>query len=183
MKKTIAILLVLVIGMVGVWAAVDNSTLTINAEVSAINLMGIYSYGAVAPSDNTIAWTPTYENTVAITTTAATNVATLHTRSNNRTGFEVKMTAYPLKSEVTGQATTYLGYSISTLDQSSATVTSTVTSYSSGAVGNTVKIIDVDAIVGGIHTESRNLSVTIPDIVSAPAGTYKGDIVFEYTAT
>jgi len=182
MKKTIAILLVLVIGMVGVFAADISNTLTVSASVTPINMMGIYAYGGTPPTDNSSPWSTTHTYSETITTAEVTNVATLHTRSNNRGGYVVTMKASPLSSIVAGSETTYLGYSITAFSGTTTYGTSTVASYDDEAEGNVVDIITVDDILGNIVTQSRNLRVVIADIASAPAGTYTGNITFEFSA-
>ncbi len=184
MKKTIAILLVLVIGMVGVFAATIDNTLTVGATIAPVNLMGVYTLGTPAPSSNATAWQPNFSYATSITSDTTVEVATLHTRSNNRGGYSVTMTAKPLSS-TTGEegntVTTYLGYKIEAFENNTSAGSSTVASYQSGN-GNAATIINVAPFTTAIVTESRDLSVTIADIYSAPAGVYSGDIIFGFTA-
>ncbi|WP_332446058.1 hypothetical protein [Sphaerochaeta sp.] len=189
MKKTIAILLVLVIGMVGVFAAdtitVTNAKLEFKTEVTGVNLMGLSS-SATAPAGNS--WTIgdlDYTGT-PVNTASVTPIAYLHTKTNHRSGIEVTMLAGALTSSAadpTGaitNASVNLAYKVSTLGpDGSATVTSEATS--EGAANNATTIISTGAITGMTVT-SRNISVEIPTYADALAGTYTGTITFAYTA-
>ena len=187
MKKTIAILLVLVIGMVGVWAAiaVDNADLQFKTVVNGVNLMGL-SNSATAPTGNT--WTIGDLDYTAnpVNTATATPIAYLHTKTNHRSGIVVTMLAGALTSSAadpTGtitNASVNLAYKVSTLAPNGIdTAISEATA--SGAAESATTIISTGAITGMTIT-SRNISVEIPGYADALAGTYTGTITFAYTA-
>jgi len=189
MKKTIAILLILVIGMVGVFAAVTQSTsdakaeggatINLKAEISPIDRMGLFDYlteGAdTAPTSNDSAWNDVLD--VTISTNTATPIAYLHTRSNNRSGITVTMTAGKLSS-----GTVVLPYSVSATETGTNPQTFTAAYPAiSGGFQEEVTIISTSSFET-LTTTSRVISVTIPTYDTAPTGTYTGEIVFNYKA-
>jgi hypothetical protein len=123
MKKTIAILLVLVIGMAGVFAAVaDEAILNLVTSVSAFDEIKLseeetYTWGTVgevtdANNDLGPITVTTWDNT---TTDSYQNVAYVHARSNRRGGFKVSATATALsmsEGESGSEQSYYIGYKI-----------------------------------------------------------------------
>jgi hypothetical protein len=181
-KKTIALLFVMAIAMFGAFAenTTLNDTLHIGTLIDAVNRMGIYGVGAPAPDVNTNAWNSSYTATT-VSTASETAVAVLHTRSNNRGGYNVEMTATPLYSEDSTYATAYLSYTANAYEGS--TLTGTV-SYeaSTGAVEGSTDTIIESGLLTAITTNSRDISVTIPDYATALQGEYFATIVFTYSA-
>jgi hypothetical protein len=180
-KKTIALLLVMAIAMFGAFATTTlNDTLHVGTLIDAVNRMGIYGVGAPAPTDNGIAWNSSY-TAPTVRTAAETQVAVLHTRSNNRGGYLVEMTATPLFSEEATYATAYLSY---TAKAYAGAVLKGTVSYeaSTGAVEGSTDTIIESGLLTEITTNSRNISVTIPDYDTALQGEYFATIVFTYSA-
>jgi hypothetical protein len=108
MKKTIAILLVLVIAMAGVFAANPvnnaNAQIILNTTVSGINYIAITSTG-LSSDTTTMAGFLTHTGTPlaekAITTTSST-IGHLNLLTNARTGIDVFMKSTQLGSSTTG---------------------------------------------------------------------------------
>lgn len=186
MKKTIAILLVLVIGMAGVFAADLTADLNLITTVYEFNEMKI-------TEANSVTWTTfgedqeadvnassTYTGTTVATrksidpyTTTAQDVGYLHTRTNLRRGYTVTVKATQLSSlDVTTQA---IDYSIFNGGESAV--------YTTAAT----QPVAVTFVEEGSGTGMRPKSTPISVLLSATgdtlsAGVYTGDITFEYTA-
>jgi hypothetical protein len=181
-KNLIAVLLVLSVATFGVFAetATNANVLTVGTIISSVNRMGIYGTGAPAPDVNTEAWQSNYTASY-VTSSAATKVAVLHTRSNNRGGYTVEMTATPLISAQEGYADAYLGYTARALNGSDVVGTSTYAASAPLVEGSTVTII-ASGVLTAITTNSRDISIEIPDFNTALEGTYTASIIFEYSA-
>lgn len=188
MKKTIAILLVLVLAGVGLFAAytVNDSTLTIGTVINGVNLMGIYEVGTAVPSGNTWGATAYTAPNTLITSSSITPVAVLHTKSNHRGGYKVTMKANsPLTStsdpESSNATESTIGYVVSAFAGATNEGVSTATA-SAGATTATT-IIDTTSSMSGMTTTSRDIKVTVADYDTAYAGNYTSTITFNYTAT
>ena len=183
MKKTIAILLVLVVGTVSVFA--DNSTkLKLTTEVEPINKMVILNLDF----EGTIDWDD-YDNgaysvynedaygdiTDATHYEQAGKIATLHARSNSRSGFSITMKASPLASTV-GEGddaiSEYINYTVTVDGESSSSV--------DGADGDTATIATLgydDLLI----THSDDIYLKLDEKLSdAASGIYNGYITFTY---
>jgi len=191
MKKTIAILLVLVIGMVGVFAA--TADLLLVSKVFEVNQMAIVQASSAAPwtsftndalvdsaSTYTVASPTEVRQTVDPYTTAAQHVADLHTRTNNRQGFTVSIVATQLiSSETVGSVTSdeKINYEIYN-DNGSTKI------YTTADTAPTAATFMSDAgTTKGLRVDSKPIYVKLLTTGAAlNAGTYEGDITFTYTA-
>jgi len=182
MKKTIAILLVLVIGMAGVFAEVgDQAILNLKTSVSAFDEIKLSSestytwgnVGEVTNSNNDLgpviisAWDNTSDDTYQ-------NVAYVHARSNRTGGFKVSATATALtmsEGETGSEQSYYIGYKINAGDVTALSVT---------ANDSITTVGDIFSITtnNGAHfsTGSRLIQV-------APAGKIDDYRVGDYSAT
>jgi hypothetical protein len=188
MKKTIAILLVLVIGMVGVFAATADLLLT--TTVFEVNQMSI-----IEP-DGTTPWTD-FENAAAIATatssysttrqtvdpyiTTPQYIADVHTRTNNRQGYTVSIQATQLiSSEIVGENPAdveKINYTIYNDNGTTAIYTTADTLPASAT------FMSDDGTTKGLRATEKPVYVkllTTKDNLNA--GTYEGAITFTYTA-
>jgi len=182
MKKTIAILLVLVIGMAGVFAA--------TADLNLITTVFEFSEMKITESDTPITWnswenatdgnfSSTYTGTAnesrkAINPyeTDAQNVGYLNTRTNRRGGYNVTVSATVLTStdDTTVQDINYEIYN----DTETAV-------YTAGTTTSAATFV-TEGIGQGMRSKQTPISVkllTTGDDLSS--GTYTGDITFTYT--
>lgn len=183
MKKTIAILLVLVIGMVGVFAAVNDASLHLKTEVHEFSQMLITESKPVggvtwAEFGNTLVESSgsytTTENRKGIDPYDATiqPVGFLHTRTNRRGGYEIMVSATLLTS-TEGTTTENIGYDVYKGEGQDLTKI-----YTAG--GDAVLFVS-ESPSSGMREQSNGISVqleTYGDNLSA--GLYTGDITFEY---
>jgi hypothetical protein len=205
MKKTIAILLILVIGMVGVFAGDGEGTPATSDSTDLLfkTTIAEYTLMAITANNDSVSWnttTATPTATSAYSTNAlnlnvvasgddagmAKGTAYLQATSNRRTGATITMTAKPLVSEVTvgeGTVKTYLPYSVSCNELSSATGKTTVDGDKDGDT-KTVATLTWSATDGpATYNEAINISIQAADRAKAAAGEYSGNIVFEISAT
>ena len=184
MKKTIAILLILVIGMVGVFAAVSPMDLHLKTTVTAIHEMRITA------DENTPSWltdiftdgVQTFEASdsvygtamtpkeISFNTTAAQIVGYLHVRTNSRTAVMVSITAEPLESVASG-STDVINYVVSN-------ATGNVFDTSDDT---TEKLFYTLAAGTGLHAGFQKISVALEDASEKPADDYTGNITFIYS--
>jgi hypothetical protein len=189
MKKTIAILLILVIGMVGVFAAPPYSvsrTVYLETEIQPINQM-------IVTADDDLDWDG-YDDDSAVSAfgtvdTAYTalsdednfgedgTIAFLNARSNNRGGFTITMTATPLKSTVDGVGTEYIDFIV----KCGAAVVQTTDDSVVVDVG-TVATLTYDGSEMPILKEAITVNLK-EELAQAAEGTYTGSIIFSYTAS
>lgn len=188
MKKTIAILLVLVIGMVGVWAATADLNLT--TKVYEFNEMKITETPTPAtwtafpsnPLANTNPVATTYttnanRKSVDPYVTTSQNVGYLQTRTNIRRGYTVSITATQLSStegatgsEIT-QVINYAIYNDTSLIYTTADTAPAAATFLSVSNGT------------GMRATTSPINVILSSTGDElSAGTYNGDITFTYTA-
>jgi len=195
MKKTIAILLVLVIGMVGVWAATaDLNLITIVYE---FNEMIITENSTVPtwttfPNTTNLGLASTYTDTSNANRKAVDpynstyqNVGYIHTRTNMRRGYSVSISATQLISSETGTAegasaiVEKINYSIYN-DLSGSTPTAV---YTTADTAPNPETYVTQAAGTGMRVKSTPVYIKLATVGnSLSAGTYTGDITFTYTA-
>ncbi len=181
--------MVLVIGMVGVFAAPPYSasrTVYLETEIQPINQM------IVTDGDN-LDWDE-YDDDSAVSAfgtvdTAYTDlsdednfkkdgiIAYLNARSNNRGGFTITMTATPLKSTVDNVGTEYIDFIV----KCGNAVVETTNDSVDVQVG-TVDTLTYDGSVMPILTEAITVNLK-EELAQAAEGTYTGSIIFSYTAS
>jgi|GEM_PF-3483135 len=181
MKKTIAILLILVIGMVGVFAGTgatapeNNLGSTVKLRTTIDPMFNIKVTNTIVNPWTTSGWDGTdysIEDTYAdVNTDIKTEIGYVHTRSNASTGYAVSVTAGLLKDE---DKTLYLAYILSVEDVADISVGTTT-------AADPVEIFEIESL-GELSYENRQLHVTIPTYETAAAGTYIADIAFNITA-
>jgi hypothetical protein len=189
MKKTIAILLVLVIGMVGVFAATDPSPakLFLTTTVPAINQMAV-----ISAADTEFEWSEittldggmtsiygdlasAFPVTSALEATAG-KIAVLKARSNNRAGVELTLDATGLASVES-----------STVDSENIDYTVTVggatISFVDGGKNVTYAGIGNLAYNDAVATGSWDVMLQLNEsLASAAADTYTGNLTFTFEA-
>jgi len=186
-KKTIAILLILVIGVVGVFAAppyTQSKTVYLETEIQAINEMIVTADGELDWDDystTTSAYGTTETAYGALSDSSNYNkdgtIAYLHARSNNRGGFAVTMTATPLKSTVDGVGTEYIDFIVKCGEAIVETTNDAV-----AVTAGTVKTLTY----GGSQMPILEEEITVnlkEKLAEAAEGTYTGSIIFSYTAS
>lgn len=166
MKKTIAILLVLVIGMAGVFAA-DDASLKLTTTVNTLNEFKITSE-AIATGDehNYSAFTALDilpETSVAANGTLGSS-AYLAVANNSPSAFEVGLRASKLTA--TGINTT-IGYTVTCGTASAVAAVELADIESAGFIGALEVTGDVDGVM--IETEAITVSIDQNDFNSAAA--------------
>lgn len=175
MKKTIAILLVLVIAGVGLFAADANLSLTtsVSAEtqiyVSAAGVTNATTYETFMANVTTDAVPGT---TVVLQATPQT-VGKLHYMTNAAVGVGVKMSASLLSSPTPLTNTKTIGYSVDvngiTVDASALAATESAEIGFTGAAGTlTINAYDIA------------IELVEADYLNAPADTYNANIYFNF---
>ena len=180
MKKTIAILLVLVIAMVGVWAATE--TVLVTTTVPVENLI---KASAASQTDYDFEATLVTEGIGALaswTTSSATqSIAYIHGKSNSTSGFKITVSAKPLKlTDTTG--TYYIGYALSS-GNAVAAVPATEDAYTSGvdATGNVLTVSATNSQAFTLGHASVNVK-PYNNITDYKQGNYVGELVFTIAA-
>ncbi len=188
MKKTIAILLILVIGMVGVFAA-DTSKVTLTTTIFSINEMVI-----TAPTATAAGWTEyadlsaavssftDYDGSVTVDAFDSTDtqpVGKLWTRSNNRVGYTVTIKADPLKpTGVDNPNTEQIDYVVS-----GGELPEVGYSTATPPTADADKIYLSQDATAGLHEKSAVIYVKFnSSSAGVSADTYEGDITFTFTS-
>jgi hypothetical protein len=188
MKKTIAILLVLVIGMAGVFAATDPAAadLHIKTTVDAINQMAV-----IKADDTTFSWDDIatldggLSNEVYATSATAytissdlsdTTIAILKARSNHRDGVALSLDATPLASVLASvKDSENIDY---TVEVGSASI-----NFVDGAKTITASGIGSLAYVDVVAEDDWNVNLTLDEsLADAAADTYTANLTFTFTA-
>jgi hypothetical protein len=191
MKKTIAILLVLVIGMVGVWAATATADLTLTTTVLANDEIKLTSYEPYETDDydfgtlgGTTGQGADEANDLSVdlsvwdnsSTETAQNVAYVHARSNRAAGFKVTATATALRM-TEGAVDYYIGYKINAGDTTGIV-----------AADSTVKdvgtVMTVAAPTGSGYSQDKAAISIIPagKSIDHKQGAYSATVTFTVVA-
>jgi hypothetical protein len=190
MKKTIAILLVLVIGMVGVFAVAADLTLTttvpMNDEIKLTaydtdydtNPFDFGTVGSTSQVDFVFDLGNAWDNTSADT---PQNVAYIHARSNRSAGFKVTATATALTmTEGSGASAVnyYIGYKITAGDAAGVVVPAT------SATTNVGTVMTVAAPSGVGYSQSQKPITVIPTgkSIDYKQGGYEATVTFTVAA-
>jgi hypothetical protein len=194
MKKTIAILLVLVIGMAGVFAVIPeaDASFKVTTTVTPVNRIAVTkaTYNGASALTTLAAWED-YVTTNALSTVAApaseATIGHLNIATNNTSGVAVKVSATPMVSgendyeigyyvKVNDSAAIFSGYdnSVETgLDAVSASAATTVVSASETQASEFLSLVTVDILA--------ELDATSFD--NAPTATdYEGTVTFEFVS-
>lgn len=185
MKKTIMILLVLVLAAAGLFAAVDSTpkSFEVSTNIQGINKMIVSTSQFSGNSPGTFDDLAAYAGlTIGGSGTAVTTdgvyvlPAYLSTISNNRKGYTVTMGATAMKSEVAVAGVhTYINYAVSCNTKSVSTNgASTVTAVPVFEVGTQA----------GISSKSEQITISVnkSEFDAAVDGAYTGTVTFTYTA-
>lgn len=192
MKKTIAILLILVIGMVGVWADTDTATLAISSTVPAYNAIKITTeaYSFADP----FSYAGFYDGTDEVVTSLVPIISTNYTAkvtvgyfnyfTNDLTGFSTTVSATPLIDEIDENVTTKIGYSVYlTFDETSTEVV-TVSKNAETAVSGSQFALPVNTNTVTTGSSPIEVKVVDNDFQTALASDgYTANITFTYTTT
>ena len=101
--------------------------------------------------------------------------AWLSTMSNNRTGYTVSMSATAMKSTVSGQADSYINYTVTVNTKSITT--------NKGTAVSPVDVITVTSLSAlAVQSHKIALSVDQTTFNAAVQGSYSGTVTFTYTA-
>lgn len=174
MRRTLlATLLLLLIASTSLFAVEDSFTVT-----TGITLIGYMKVSSAAIAANTVtAYTNSGSfDTLGISTSGTQDFsAYMTTLCNNRTGYEVTMTATAMSS-TQGSSTTYIDYTV-------GCGTGSITT-NGAAVIEPVTIVDIgtlDVLTG--NSEAITLSVDADTFNAAVAGDYAGTVTFSFNAT
>ena len=202
MKKTIAILLVLVIGMVGVWAA-DDATLLLTTSVAPQTYIFVSDNSfttemntfqefmanfttqgmrGVTGTTGSASYIASALNAVSVPGTPVVLQATsqtvgkLHFMTNANAGVSVKMKASVLDSDTPATNPKVINYSV---------LVNGVTVAASVGAATESTAIGLAGSAGALTIASHNIDVTLveSDYLNAPADTYNGEIYFNFITT
>jgi hypothetical protein len=174
MKKTIAILLVLVIGMVGVWADGVENTLGNEAEIvitTSVTPVALFGVSAAALVEADYANATAFNGKVSASITkdiADINTLKALTTVGWLSGFNNTGTKFTLSVSITD----LVNQDIATADPLSLTVTPSTNQEVPAATDVRGKLDSVEIKVQGVEAE----------IDLAPAGDYEATITFEVVA-
>jgi len=157
--------------------------ITIALAITLILSVGLLFAGNPAPASFDVTTNVAGINRLKITTTAFSGNpaqfdaadAFLSTLSNNRQGYTVTMGATAMTSEVSGQATSYINYTVSANGSS-------VTTNGATAVP-AVTVIDQGPLTG-LTAQSHQIALSVDQTSfdAAVQGSYTGTVTFTYTA-
>ena len=173
-KNIIAVLLVIALSTVAAFA-VDDASFQVETSVAGINMMKL-TQASFSGNKSALEGAAAYTGPLEVTASGAqTFDAYLSTLSNNRKGYTVSMTASAMASEVTGQATSYINYTVQvngvSIETDGATTVATQT------------VIDQPAMPG-LASQSHKISLIVDSTTfdEAVEGDYEGTVTFIYAA-
>lgn len=192
MKKTIAILLILVIGMVGVFAADENvTTLKLKTEIAEILHTKLVAYTAtpvttkaafealgVADVEGVTA-VPILAETGVLSSGANANIGTLYIMTNHKAGYTLTLTGSALASAGnSGQSpngvTTVIDYILTAGD--TAKLDTKVPSNSKSVSSGAVSVLTVTPYAVGVTLNSTDFDA------AQAANDYTATVTFTFTA-
>jgi len=184
MKKNLIVLLIVTLLTGGLFADVpENTSFDVTTTVAGIDEMGITKTEmTLANFDIT---TGNLFTTLTIGGTGGSALATdgavsfdayLSTRSNNRSGYTVKVSATPMVPEAVGQTTPTINYTVSVAGTEAG-------SYSTADPGDPAPVITITSLEEtGVQSRKISLTVNMADYNAAVQGSYTGTVTFVYTS-
>ncbi len=174
-KITIALAITLILS-VGLLFA-DNpapASFDVTTNVAGINRLKITT-AAFSGNPSQFDAADAFTSLVIESAGAQTFSAYLSTLSNNRQGYTVSMGATAMTSEVSGQATSYINYTVSANGSSVATNGATAVP--------AVTVIDQGPLAG-LSSQSHQIALSVDQesFDAAVQGSYTGTVTFEYAA-
>lgn len=194
MKKTIAILLVLVIGMVGVFAAYsDTETVLLTTTVDPINQMAVVAIDEVLSSyswptatlEGSSSIYNTTESALAVDTvtgieSAFVRIAKLFARSNNRGGVNITVDA----TSLVDSASTSTNLDSKHIDYSLKVGSSAAINFINGTKTTTSANVGSLTYVDSVAVDEWGIDVKLDEsLAAAAAGTYNATITFTFETT
>ncbi len=181
MKKTIAILLVLVIGMVGVWAGDYDDSRTLNLTTTVADLATLYITSAQQTTYTTTAPAEISSFDFVVDGPGVIeNVGYVSVFSNLRAGYSLAYTANVMTSSE-GAAARYIDYSVQIGSDVNTLITTDA--YNATPVLTGTKNIKVVTSQTATQVFSEEIVITIDEnFDTAVAGEYAGTIVFNFVA-
>lgn len=190
-KNLVALLLVLAVVSVGVFAAVlADTSFLVTTEVTGVNQMkltslaegeGITSKGAFTTAGT---WAPVGGSVVAGSDTLPvdgnyTGIAYISAVSNRRAGFKITLTASAMSSDIEGNVK-YINYTVR-LDNDEDPTTGTATT--NNATNASLTVANHTAGISGIQVVSRKISIMVnqDQYNNAVEGNYSGTVAFSMT--
>jgi len=186
-KKLVALLLVLAVVSVGLFANsnqdTDPKTFEVKTVVQGINMMRISDaqYTQDPPTPTTFkALNPVSLHTVTAGGSQSDGdpIAWISTISNSRVGYKVNMTATAMKSSVSG-VNAYINYTVTVGGKS-------ITTTGNDTHNNPVTVIDTKTSgLAGLNAVSLGITMIVNEgqFASAVEGTYTGEVKFEWSTT
>jgi len=186
MKKNLIAILIVALVSVGLFADntpanPDNATFQVQTTITGINEMRITAAEvgltdfATAGLFSTLTIGGTGEGSSELASSGkVTFSAYISTRSNNRTGYTVKVSATPMTTTAVESVTPTINYTVSVAGTEAG-------SYSTETGGAAASVISVSSL-DKTSVESRAISLTVDmtDYAAAITGTYTGTVTFEY---
>ena len=178
-KNIVAVLLVIALSTAAAFAATNppNSSFDVKTNVSGINKMKLTTAafpanGNPAAFDSAAAFTGPLVVSASGTQTFS---AYLSTMSNNRKGYKVSMTVTAMASEVSGQATSYINYTVQVNGVSIET---------NGATALAEQTVIDQPAMPGLSSQSHKISLIVDSTTfdEAVEGDYEGTVTFIYAA-
>ena len=190
MKKNLIVLLIVTLLTGGLFADVpENTSFDVTTTVAGIDEMGITKTAMTLANFDitasnlftTLTIGGTAGSTVNATTGAVSFDAYLSTRSNNRSGYTVKVSATPMVTEAVGQTTPTINYTVSVAGTGAEGSTSA--SYNTASNTSAIEVIDINSLEEtGVQSRKISLTVNMTDYNAAVQGSYTGTVTFVYTS-
>jgi hypothetical protein len=180
MKKTIAILLVLAISSVAIFAANATGQFDVVTNVGGIHEIKLVTVGTTVPTNKgAFDGLPADNSDFTVTDTNYNSVQTVRqliSMSNNRNGYYMTLSATAMETDLGSSESAYINYGVvaggaSLTTNDGTTVTSATNIYDSGTLS-------------GITFYSTNVTVEVDaeEYENAVTGSYSGTITFNLIA-
>lgn len=184
MKKNLIAILIIALVSVGLFAADPTAGFEVKTSVGPTNEIKVTNIAV-----DTVAKFDLEANAFGASHTVTAGgsqgdlAAYVSTKSNNRGGYTLSMSATAMKSEKTSESDAYINYTVSvTNNDQNSTVTSITTTSSDTAVSSTnfITVGSLSALT--VQSYKIGLSVNATEFTNAVEGNYSGNITFTFTA-
>jgi len=186
-KKLVALLLVLAVVSVGLFAALeDTKEFVVKTDVSSQHHMKftnkkVTSYGDFGKASNAADLSGGVEFTDGGTYGIDGEyyyVAHISTASNHRAGYYVKMTATAMKHTNPSLSNNYINYTIVLDREEGAPLSATTNNATDGVIAKAIEV----ASQSGMQVQSKKIEVQIDTVsyIAAADGLHTGTVTFEY---
>jgi hypothetical protein len=181
MKKNLIALLVIALVSVGLFAVDPTAGFDVTASVGATNEIKVTKIAVTTAAAFDLA-TNAFGSSHTVTAGGPQTglAAYVSTKSNNRGGYTISMSATSMKSGAQGETPAYINYTVSVTAGSEVSSITTTSGTTAASKTDFITVSSLNALT--VQSYLIELSVNATEFTNAVEGEYSGNITFTFSA-